>query len=157
MTTAVSRSIPPQQLVNFFNPVVRAIAGSPLHGAVDSSLLVLHVIGRRTGRRYDIPVGYVDLDGRRVVVTQHRWRVNLRDAGDVEVTFRGHRVSMRVLLDENPSTVAGTLHRVIERVGWKAAGRTVGLKVTVGRTPTVGELEAAARTFDLATITLSDS
>lgn len=155
MTTAVSRSIPPQKLINFINPVVRAIAASPLHGAVDGALLVLHITGRRTGRHFDIPVGYVDVDGHRVVVTQHRWRVNLRDAGEVDVTYRGHRRSMRVVLDENPATVAETLHRIIERVGWKAAGRAVGLKINVGRTPSVAELDAAVREFDLATITLT--
>ncbi|MGS0685195.1 nitroreductase/quinone reductase family protein [Nakamurella sp. GG22] len=156
MTTAISRNVPPQKLINIINPVVRAIAGSALHGTVDSALLVLHIVGRRSGRRYDIPVGYVDVDGQRIVVTQHLWRVNLRDATDVEVTYRGRRGAMRVELDENPATVAETLLRIIERVGWKAASRTVGLKVTVGRTPTVAELEAATREFHLATVTLTD-
>ena len=61
MTTTISRHLPPQRLVNAGNPVVRAVLGSPLHGALDRALLVLHVVGRRTGRRYDIPVAYAEL------------------------------------------------------------------------------------------------
>jgi hypothetical protein len=47
MTTAISRSIPPQRLINFVNPVVRAVLQSPLHGAVDNALLLLHIIAAR--------------------------------------------------------------------------------------------------------------
>ena len=47
MTTAISRSIPPQRPINFVNPVVRAVLQSPLHGAVDNALLLLHIIAAR--------------------------------------------------------------------------------------------------------------
>jgi len=59
-TTTVSRRIPPQRLLTLMNSLVRGLLASPLHCAVDSVLLTLHLVGRRTGRRYDIPVGYVD-------------------------------------------------------------------------------------------------
>jgi len=54
MTSAVTRRTPPQRFADAMNPVVRAVLRSPLHLAVDRSLLMLHVSGRRTGRRYDI-------------------------------------------------------------------------------------------------------
>jgi hypothetical protein len=78
MTTAVGRSIPPQRLINLMNPLVRSVLQSPLHGELDGTLLVLHLTGRKSGRRFDIPVSYVDFDGRLIVVTQHKWRVNVR-------------------------------------------------------------------------------
>ena len=62
------------------NPLVRMLLRSPLHRVLDGSFLVLHLTGRKTGRRYNIPVGYVDMDGRFVMVTVARWRVNLRAA-----------------------------------------------------------------------------
>ena len=155
MTTAVSRRIPPQRLVTLFNPVVRGLVGSPLHGVVDGALLVLHVVGRRTGRRYDIPVGYVDLDGRFVVVTQHAWRANLRGGADVDVTWQGRRRQMHADLVEEPGAVAAVLRDVIERIGWRAASRQVGLTVHVGRTPTLTELEQAVREYHLGVVTLT--
>src|SRR5215469_17584388 len=89
MSGTVKRSVPPAALVKMGNPLVRVLLGSPLHGILDDSFLVLHVTGRKTGRRYSIPVGYVDMDGKLTVVTLARWRVNLRGGADVEVTLRG--------------------------------------------------------------------
>jgi F420H(2)-dependent quinone reductase len=155
MTTAISRSTPPQRLINLMNPLVRAFLRSPLHAPMDNALLILHLTGRRTGRRYDIPVGYVELDGRLVVVTQHTWRSNLRGGVDVEVTHAGRRRPMHADLDEEPASVAATLHAVIERIGWQAARRQIGLTINVGRTPTPAELEQAVREYHLATVTLA--
>ena len=155
MSTAVGRSIPSQRLVNVVNPGVRALLRSPLHSVVDQALLMLHVVGRKTGRCYDIPVGYVALDGRFVVVTQHAWRANLRGVACVDATHAGHRWSMSVDLDEDRSSVAATLHSVIEQIGWQAARRRLGLTITVRRTPTLAELEEAVAEYHLATITLT--
>lgn len=155
MTTAVGRSVPPQRLINLVNPLVRAVLQSPLHRTLDSALLVLHIAGRKTGRRYDIPVSYLDIDGHLIVITQHTWRVNARGGADIEVTYRGHRQIMHGDLDEDPTSVTTTLHRVIERIGWKAAQRQLRLKTHVGRTPSLPELEAAVREFNLASLTLT--
>jgi F420H(2)-dependent quinone reductase len=156
MTTAIRRSTPPQRMINTLNPIVRAVLRSPLHRTVDSALLTLHVVGRRTGRRYDIPVGYVELDGRFVVVTQHKWRANLRDVLNVQVTHAGRRRTMRVHLDEEATSVAATLQRIIERDGWRVARRQVGLTIDVQRTPTLIELEEAVREYNLVTLTLTE-
>ena len=155
MTAVVTRSIPPQRLVNGINPVVRALLTSPLHAAVDGSVLMLHVTGRRTGRRYDIPVGYVPLDGRFLVVTQHPWRANLRGGADLEVTHHGRRRRMHADLDEDVDPVARILRAVIEQIGRRAARRRLGLQIAVDRTPTQAELEAAVHAFHLATIVLT--
>lgn len=156
MTTTVTRRIPPQRLINLLNPAMRAVLGSPLHGPLDGALLVLHIVGRKTGRRYDIPVGYVEVGGQLIIVTQHRWRVNLRGGTDVDVTYRGRRRTMHADLDESPESVAGTLQREIEQHGWKTVQRQTGLKTQADRTPTLPELEVAVREFDMATITLTD-
>ena len=49
MTTTVKRSVPPPTLVKMGNPLVRILLGSPLHGMLDHSFLVLHMTGRKTG------------------------------------------------------------------------------------------------------------
>jgi hypothetical protein len=154
MTTAITRRIPPQRLVNLMNPVVRLLLRSPLHPAMDNALLILHVTGRRTGRRYDIPVSYIEADGRFVVVTQHTWRANVRGRADVEVTHAGRRRTMHAELDEDAGSVAATLHAVFQRIGWRAAQRQIGLTTHQSRLPTVAELTDAVREYHLATITL---
>ncbi len=155
MSSVISHRPPPRRLVRFSNPLVRGLIRSPLHAVTDSFLLLLHVRGRTTGRLYDIPVGFVDLGGHLVVVTEHAWRVNVRGGAEVEVTHGGRRTTMHAELDDEPAAVAATLHAVIERIGWQAAGRQLGLTIVARRTPTLGELADAVREFDLATIKLT--
>ena len=151
----ISRSIPPRALINLANPAVRAVLESPVHAVLDKALLVLHIVGRKSGRCYDLPVGYVDLDGKLLVVTQHAWRANVRGGAVVDVTIHGQRRRMRCTLDEDPTSVATSIHRVAERLGPKAAQRLTGLKARTGEAPSVGQLEAAARDYRLATLTLT--
>jgi hypothetical protein len=155
MTTAISRRSPPRRLINFMNPAVHAVLRSPLHATLDRAMVVLHVTGRKTGHRYDIPVGYVDLDGHLLVVTQHMWRANLRGGADIEVTYRRRRQRMHTDLDEDPTSVAATLHRAIERIGWQGAQRRLGLTIHVGRVPSRTELEDAARQYHIAVLILA--
>lgn len=61
-------------------------------------------------------VGYTDLDGQLPVVTQHRWRANLRGGADVEITHAGSRRRMHADLDEERVSVAATLHGAMERL-----------------------------------------
>ncbi|MFG1643520.1 nitroreductase/quinone reductase family protein [Amycolatopsis sp. NPDC049252] len=156
MSDTISRRIPPQRLITAMNPLVRAIAGSPLHRLLGTSVLVLHVTGRRTGRHYDIPVGFADLGDTLLVVTRHRWRVNLRGTTAVSVTHRGHTRRMHAQLTEDPAAVAVRLGEAITRLGRKNAQRRFGLALPDDRDPGPAELEAAIREYSLATITLRD-
>jgi F420H(2)-dependent quinone reductase len=155
MTSAVKRTVPPQALIRLGNPVVRLLSRSPLHGMLDASVLLLHVPGRKTGRRYDIPVNYVDIDGRLTVVTSAAWRVNLRGGAEVEVTCRGRRRPMRALLTEDPAAVAVAYQGIIDRLGWDKARRYLGISISGGRPPTVLELKDAAREYGWAVVTLT--
>ena len=154
MTSTVKRSVPPHTLVKMGNPVVSMLLGSPLHGVLDHSFLVLHLTGRKTGRRYDIPVGYVDMEGKLTVVTVARWRVNLRGGADVEVTLRGRRRPMHALLEEDPAAVAVSYQAMIDRIGWKKAQRQLGISLPGGRAPTTLELRDAAGEYGWSVITL---
>ena len=155
MTSTVKRSVPPPALVNVGNPLVRMLLGSPLHGVLDDSFLVLHLTGRKTGRRYDIPVGYADMEGKLAVVTVARWRVNLRGGAEVEVTLRGHLRPMHAVLEEDPASVAVSYQAVIGRLGWKKAQRQLGISLPGGRAPTLGELNDAAGEYGWSVITLT--
>ncbi len=155
--TTVTRRIPPQRLVGLVNPLVRGLLASPLHRAVDPALLTLHLTGRRTGHRYDIPVGYADVGGRLLVVTQHAWRANLRGGRDIEITHGGRRYAVHAELAEEAAAVGATLRLVSERIGWRATQRLTGLGTADGHVPTLTEFEAAARAYDLAVVTLAET
>lgn len=155
MTSTVKQSVPPAVLVRTGTPLVRMLLGSPLHGVLDGTFLVLHVTGRKTGRRYDIPVGYADMEGKLMVVTVARWRVNLRGGADVEVTLRGRLRPMHALLEEDPAAVAVGYRAMIDRLGWTKAQRQLGISRPGGRSPTAVELKDAAREYGWSVITLT--
>jgi hypothetical protein len=154
MTSTVKRSVPAATLVKMGNPLVRMLLVSPLHGVLDGSFLVLHLTGRKTGRRYNIPVGYVDMEGRLAVVTVARWRVNLRGGVDVEVTRHGRLRPMHALLEEDPASVAVSYQAMIDRIGLTKAQRQLGISLPGGRAPTALELKDAAREYGWSVITL---
>ena len=155
MTSTIHRTVPPQRLITALNPIVRVSLRSPLHRWLDGSVLMLHVIGRRTGRSYDIPVGFIDLGQHLLIVTQHRWRRNLRGGGDVEVTRFGRRFRMHAELDEDPDTVAAIIDEVLLRFGIAGVKQHLGIVIEPTARPTHEDLSAAAREFDLAIITLT--
>lgn len=151
---SLRRSHPPQRLIDAVNPLARRLPGSRLHRLSDGSLLVLHVTGRRTGRTYDVPVGFLTLDGQLVVVTEHRWRVNLRGGAEVEVTHGGARRAMRAALVEDPDAVATVYERLVAAYGWATARRRLGLAGSDGP-PSHAELVALAGAADLAVVELT--
>jgi hypothetical protein len=68
------------------NVLVRVVLATPLlHRAVSGRVLVLDVVGRRSGRRYRLPVGYAPSRHGLLVGTAGRWRHNLVPGEPVRV------------------------------------------------------------------------
>jgi Polyketide cyclase / dehydrase and lipid transport/F420H(2)-dependent quinone reductase len=91
------------------NPAVRAILRSPLHPLLSGRLALITYTGRRSGRRYTIPVLYErEADTVRIPVewpARKRWWRNLREEGSVELVLRGRRVPGRALASERDGRV----------------------------------------------------
>jgi hypothetical protein len=90
-------------LQSALNVVMRAVLATPLlHRAVSNRVLVVDVIGRKTGRRYRIPVGFTSTTDGLLVGTVGRWRRNLMPGQHVCVTVRRQRREMlaEVITDE---------------------------------------------------------
>ena len=75
------------------NPLVTAVLRSPAHWLLSPGLMLLTVTGRKSGRRYTIPVGYHRLDDCIVVLVAEarskQWWRNYRTPGQVELRLRG--------------------------------------------------------------------
>ncbi|HEY5879332.1 MAG TPA: hypothetical protein VIU11_10490 [Nakamurella sp.] len=155
MTATIHRKVPPQRLITAMNPLVRVALRSPLHRLLDDAALILHVIGRKTGHHYDIPVGFTDLDGRLVVVTQHRWRRNLRGGVVLDVTRFGRRQRMHADLVADPASVADVVERALRRYGPADVEHRMGIVMDAAGPSTASELVDAVREFDLAVVLLT--
>src|SRR5918995_3309488 len=90
VTARAAAPRPPQALIRLMNPALRALLPTPI-GRLIAPFALLEFDGARTGRHYRVPVGWHDIDGRPVVFTPARWRVNLRGGVAVTVHHRGRR------------------------------------------------------------------
>ncbi|WIM99660.1 nitroreductase/quinone reductase family protein [Actinoplanes oblitus] len=153
---AVERAQPPKAPYRVVNQVMRWLLSSPRRAQqIGQHLLLLHLTGRRSGRRFVLPVAYHDAgDGRILVLTSSPWRANLRGRAEVEVTLLGERRPARAQLVEDPDQVAAVYLRLIVAAGRRRAGRRLGIRINVDRVPTPGELAEASRRDGLALIYL---
>jgi deazaflavin-dependent oxidoreductase (nitroreductase family) len=123
------------------NAVVRGLLRSPLHRLLSGRLLTITVVGRRTGRRYRIPVGYVEHDEALLIGTAGTWYRNLRTGSTVEVRLRGRlrRAEPEVIRDEARAT---ELYRAILHRN-PVHGRFAQIRITADGGPDPDDLRRA--------------
>ena len=108
------------------NPLIVAILRSPLHGLMSTGLLLLTVTGRRTGRRYTIPVGY-QRDGDRYVILvskarRKNWWRNYTDPAPVELLVKGEELhGMGWVVQPESFEFRKNVERTFRRLPWLAA------------------------------------
>jgi len=131
VTAAVSPVVrdakPPAALIRVLNPVMRVLLCTPVARLIRPFAL-LEFSGRRSGRRFLVPVGWHS-DGRNpVVFTPAPWRANFAEPRDVVVRYRGRTQRMVGTLVPDAADVAAALNAVIaagepaSRMGIKAPG-----------------------------------
>jgi deazaflavin-dependent oxidoreductase (nitroreductase family) len=85
------------------NRIVRGLLRVPLLSrGVGSRLITLYVVGRRSGKRYTVPVAYTRHGGELLIGTPFGWARNLRTGETLDVRYRGRRrpAGVRVLTGE---------------------------------------------------------
>ena len=80
-----------------YNPLVIWLLRSPLHGLADKQTMVITVTGRKSGKRYTLPVSYVRNGETLLVISQkdRTWWKNLRNGVQVTVLLQGHTLQAR--------------------------------------------------------------
>jgi deazaflavin-dependent oxidoreductase (nitroreductase family) len=86
------------------NRIVRGLLRVPLLSrGVGQRLVTLYVVGRKSGKRYTVPVAYTRHEGTLLIGTPFGWGRNLRTGEPVEVRFKGRRrvADVEVFTDED--------------------------------------------------------
>jgi hypothetical protein len=104
----------------WYNPLMRWLLASPLHGLVSGNTLVLTVTGQKTRRSYSFPVNYLRQGDRLLVFSQQdrTWWRNLR--GGAPVTVRLQRDDCRAwgqVLAAAPGEIEAALRLAFPRLG----------------------------------------
>ena len=90
------------------NRVVRALLRTPLLARlVGARLLTLYVVGRKSGKRYTVPVAYSRHGDALLFATEFRWVRNLRTGEPVDIRYKGKRRAADVdVVTDEPGVVA---------------------------------------------------
>lgn len=99
-----AQTLPMQGLVN---AITRAALSTPgVAQGIGRKLILLYVFGRRSGKRYTIPIAYMEHDGKVLIGTQFGWSRNLRTGDPIQVRYKGKLRSADVEVVEDADRVA---------------------------------------------------
>ena len=100
-----ARLLAAQDLVN---RIVRGLLRTPLLSRLAGRRLVtLYIVGRKSGRRYALPVAYTRHEGDLLIGTPFGWGRNLRTGEPVEIRLKGRRRQANVLAYKDEAEVTG--------------------------------------------------
>jgi deazaflavin-dependent oxidoreductase (nitroreductase family) len=101
-----ARTLGAQRLLN---RVMLTMLRTPLMSrAIGKRLVTLYVVGRKSGRHYNLPVAYTRHEGDLLIGTPFGWGRNLRTGEPVEIRLAGRKLTadVQVLADEPGVTAA---------------------------------------------------
>ena len=154
-SSAITVSHPPDAILHAVNPILRFLLRTPVMGAARKQLMVVSFNGRKTGRRYAIPLSAHQIDNSLYALTGAPWRLNFRNGATAEVLHDGKTTMMHGELIEDRSVLADLYRRRSESYGVKGAQRMIGLKFRDQRIPTLEDFTEAVEANHLAAIRLT--
>lgn len=128
----------------WYNAIMIRLLRSPLHPLLSKNTLLLSYTGRKSQRRYTVPVNYVR-HGDRLWITSFRqrtWWRNLRGGQAVTVRLQGRDLPAAAMVVETDEAVAEQLAAYLRLVPGQARYFQVGLDEQ-GQPEPAGVAEAA--------------
>ncbi|MEH3140806.1 MAG: hypothetical protein PGN37_11615 [Mycobacterium kyogaense] len=151
---AIEAVHPPDAVLKTINPILRRALPTPL-GRVIGDFMLLRFTGRKSGRRFAIPVSAHHLNGNLYAVMEAQWKYNFRGGADVEVSHRGRTSTMRGVLLTDAAQVADIVGRLATAYGAKKAQRMMGMKFDADRVPTREEWDEAVARIHISAVSLT--
>lgn len=106
------------------NPTMKFVLRSPLHQALSGQIMILIFDGRKSGKRYTIPVAYMEDAGKLYAFAHGTWNKNFTaEAAPVGVRVRGRLVRARARAIEDPTVIAHLIDRMVREQGETMAER----------------------------------
>lgn len=121
----------PAWTYSIVNPTMKFLLRSPLHKPLSASLMILIFEGRKSGKRYEIPVGYSEEGGKLYTFSHSAWSKNFEGGAPVALRLRGRLIRATARIVEDPATIARSIERMVRDHGEQMAER-MGL---LGRNP----------------------
>jgi hypothetical protein len=113
----------PKWAYRVMNPLMMGLLRSPLHGLMDQSLMILIFKGRKSGKRYQIPVGYLPDNGRLYLFSHSAWANNFRGGAPVAMRLRGKLQRGTARIIDDPALIERVVRRMVQERGEGMAQR----------------------------------
>ena len=116
----------PKFMYKVVNPAMKGILRSPLHRLISNDLMVLIYEGRKSGKRFMIPVGYLQKGNSLYLFSHSPWWKNFRGGAPVGVRLRGELRRGVATIIEDPEKIAEIVRMLVEKRG-DAMAKRMGL------------------------------
>src|SRR5215471_18472688 len=139
----------------YVNELVTVILRSPLHGFLSKRRLLLTFTGRKSGKRYTIPLSYVQEEGTILCITSHTsWWRNLRGSAPVSVLLKGQaRPGVAQAIVDDPAVIMQGLQKLLQAIPSDAKYHAV--KLDLNGQPNAEDMAQAASSDILIRIQLT--
>lgn len=122
--TTQSRMPAPRAMFRIMNPLMKLMLLSPFHGPMSKRLMVLTFTGRKTGKRYSTPVGYVRSGLDQILVFTHSpWRINFKQPVPVIMRIQGKDVQGVGQLITDPARIKQMVRELMTANGEEMSRR----------------------------------
>jgi hypothetical protein len=152
---AIKSAVPNRRVLRAINPFVCAILRSPFHRLLSGQVLLLTYAGRRSGRRFTIPVGYMPDGDVLTVFSGQRWPRNLHDGATVTIELQGRRVTAHAEVVAEPAAVLAETERMIAALGAPQASIHIGIALDLEPPPSRDELARALQSRTIIRLRLN--
>jgi hypothetical protein len=129
----------------WYNPIMIWLLQSPLHGILSGHMMVINYRGRKSGKAYQIPIGYERVEGVLMTISyKHRtWWRNLRGGVPVSIRLLGMDVNGVASVIEDETGVMEGMKAFFG--GNPRTARMFGVKVSRDGEPEPESLKLAAK------------
>jgi len=105
---------------------------SPFHRILSNGMMLITVTGRRTGRKYTLPVGYYDGHGSLWILTSRDriWWRNLKGGAEVALLLKRNLINAFAELELDERAVEERMLEYIEQV--PQAAKPLGVRIENG-------------------------
>ena len=155
MVAGTTTNHPPRQIPKFLNQILSFILRSPLHRMMSSQIMLISFRGRKTGKRYTTPVGYMR-DGQQLTLfTDHQWWKNLSNNAQVSVLVQGKTLQGTSEVSLDKSVTTEELRRYLERL--PNAARAFSVEKNAAGKFDQEEIHKAAQRFTMIRINVNQT
>ncbi len=119
----------PRFMIKLMNPLMKALLSSPFHGRVSKSLMLLSFTGRKSGKRFTTPVGYLRQGSTILVFSHSAWWKNLIGGAPVSMRIQGQTIPGLAKPVDDPLEIKSMVRDLIAANGEERA-RQMGFWVS---------------------------